>query len=172
VIAAVRAGGQTTYNRSPRCQRLPLDGFILKHLTRFFAFFVFSILAGSGFAGLHSQLTLSKFGLFPVPMRMESGDRGVGRWSDLRHAGQLAIAMIIGIPSVSASRVSNRAVSGMAQVRSHGHRNAGGIRASSRHVGCCVRPLFAEYVQPVLIETFGALPFSACCSRTAMASAC
>ena len=64
IAPSFEIGGQTTYNRrlTPAKQLPWMDSFF-KHLTRFFAFFVFSILAAILVSLVfHSQLALSKFG--------------------------------------------------------------------------------------------------------------
>ena len=62
---AFELSAQTTYNDGPKpAKRLSWMDAFFKNLTRFFAFFVFSILAAILVSlVIHSQLTLSKFGV-------------------------------------------------------------------------------------------------------------
>jgi phosphate transport system permease protein len=136
-----------------------------KNLTRFFAFFVFSILAAILVSLLfHSQLTLSKFGfnfLFVDewdPVKEEFGAL-VPIYGTLVSS---AIAMIIGIPVSFGIALFLTELSPNWLKRPLG--TAIEMLAAIPSIiygmwGLFVfAPLFAEYIQPVLIKTFGALP--------------
>ena len=136
-----------------------------KNLTRFFAFFVFSILVAILISlAYHSQLTLSKFGfefLFVDewdPVKEEFGAL-VPIYGTLVSS---AIAMIIGIPVSFGIALFLTELSPNWLKRPLG--TAIEMLAAIPSIiygmwGLFVfAPLFAQYVQPVLIKTFGALP--------------
>ena len=136
-----------------------------KNLTRFFAFFVFSILVAILISlAYHSQLTLSKFGfefLFVDewdPVKEEFGAL-VPIYGTLVSS---AIAMIIGIPDSFGIALFLTELSPNWLKRPLG--TAIEMLAAIPSIiygmwGLFVfAPLFAQYVQPVLIKTFGALP--------------
>jgi phosphate transport system permease protein len=141
-----------------------MDTFF-KNLTRFFAFFVFSILAAILISLVyHSQLTLSKFGF---------GFLFVDEWDPVKEEfgalvpiyGTLvssAIAMVIGIPVSFGIALFLTELSPKWLKRPLG--TAIEMLAAIPSIiygmwGLFVfAPLFAEYVQPALIKTFGALP--------------
>jgi len=136
-----------------------------KNLTRFFAFFVFSILAAILISLVyHSQLTLSKFGfefLFVDewdPVKEEFGAL-VPIYGTLVSS---AIAMIIGIPVSFGIALFLTELSPNWLKRPLG--TAIEMLAAIPSIiygmwGLFVfAPLFAQYVQPALIKTFGALP--------------
>src|SRR3990172_723295 len=146
-------------------QRPPLMDAFFRNLTRFFAFFVFSILVAILLSLVfHSQLTLSKFGfgflLDPEwnPVTQEFGAL-VPIYGTLVSS---AIAMIIGIPvsfgialfltelsPVWLKRPLGTAIEMLAAIPSIIYGMWGLF---------VFAPLFADYVQPALIKTFGALP--------------
>jgi phosphate transport system permease protein len=141
-----------------------MDAFF-KNLTRFFAFFVFSILAAILISLVyHSQLSLSKFGfefLFVDewdPVKEEFGAL-VPIYGTLVSS---AIAMIIGIPVSFGIALFLTELSPNWLKRPLG--TAIELLAAIPSIiygiwGLFVfAPLFAEYVQPVLIRTFGPLP--------------
>jgi phosphate transport system permease protein len=141
-----------------------MDAFF-KNLTRFFAFFVFSILAAILVSLLiHSQLTISKFGfnfLFVDewdPVKEEFGAL-VPIYGTLVSS---AIAMIIGIPVSFGIALFLTELSPNWLKRPLG--TAIEMLAAIPSIiygmwGLFVfAPLFAQYVQPVLIKTFGSLP--------------
>ena len=141
-----------------------MDAFF-KNLTRFFAFFVFSILAAILVSLVfHSQLALSKFGfgfLFDPewdPVKQEFGAL-VPIYGTLVSS---AIAMVIGIPvsfgialfltelsPVWLKRPLGTAIEMLAAIPSIIYGMWGLF---------VFAPIFAEYVQPALIKAFGALP--------------
>ena len=136
-----------------------------KNLTRFFAFFVFSILVAILISlAYHSQLTLSKFGfefLFVDewdPVKEEFGAL-VPIYGTLVSS---AIAMIIGIPVSFGIALFLTELSPNWLKRPLG--TAIEMLAAIPSIiygmwGLFVfAPLFAQYVQPALIKTFGALP--------------
>ncbi len=136
-----------------------------KNLTRFFAFFVFSILVAILISLVyHSQLTLSKFGfefLFVDewdPVKEEFGAL-VPIYGTLVSS---AIAMIIGIPVSFGIALFLTELSPNWLKRPLG--TAIEMLAAIPSIiygmwGLFVfAPLFAQYVQPALIKTFGALP--------------
>jgi phosphate transport system permease protein len=149
----------------PTARNSWMDAFF-KNLTRFFAFFVFSILAAILISLLyHSQLTLSKFGF---------GFLFVGEWDPVKEEfgalvpiyGTLvssAIAMIIGIPVSFGIALFLTELSPNWLKRPLG--TAIEMLAAIPSIiygmwGLFVfAPLFAEYVQPVLIKVLGPLPF-------------
>ena len=136
-----------------------------KNLTRFFAFFVFSILVAILISlAYHSQLTLSKFGfefLFVDewdPVKEEFGAL-VPIYGTLVSS---AIAMIIGIPVSFGIALFLTELSPNWLKRPLG--TAIEMLAAIPSIiygmwGLFVfAPLFAQYVQPALNKTFGALP--------------
>ena len=136
-----------------------------KNLTRFFAFFVFSILVAILISLVyHSQLTLSKFGfefLFVDewdPVKEEFGAL-VPIYGTLVSS---AIAMIIGIPVSFGIALFLTELSPNWLKRPLGTAIEMLAAIPSLIYGMwglfVFAPLFAQYVQPVLIKTFGALP--------------
>ena len=138
---------------------------LFKNLTRFFAFFVLAILVAILLSLVyHSQLTLSKFGF---------GFLFVDEWDPVKEEfgalvpiyGTLvssAIAMIIGIPVSFGIALFLTELSPNWLKRPLG--TAIEMLAAIPSIiygmwGLFVfAPLFADYVQPALIKTFGALP--------------
>ena len=169
-IAAIgstfEAGAHTAYNLRPKpVQRLVWMDAFFKNLTRFFAFFVFSILAAILISLLvHSQIALSKYGfnfLFDPewdPVAEEFGAL-VPIYGTLVSS---AIAMIIGIPVSFGIALFLTELSPTWLKRPLG--TAIEMLAAIPSIiygmwGLFVfAPLFAEYVQPALIKTFGPLP--------------
>ena len=166
IAPAFDTGVQTAYNQHPKpVKRLAWMDVFFRNLTRFFAFFVFSILAAILVSLVyHSQITLSKFGfgfLFDPewdPVTEEFGAL-VPIYGTLVSS---AIAMIIGIPvsfgialfltELSPSwlkRPLGTAIEMLAAIPSIIYGMWGLF---------VFAPIFAEYVQPVLIRTFGPLP--------------
>jgi phosphate transport system permease protein len=158
---------QAAYNNkqpSPP-SRLPWMDAFFKNLTRFFAFLVFSILAAILVSLVyHSQLSLAKFGF---------GFLFVDEWDPVKEDfgalvpiyGTLvssAIAMIIGIPVSFGIALFLTELSPTWLKRPLG--TAIEMLAAIPSIiygmwGLFVfAPLFAEYVQPALIKTFGPLP--------------
>jgi len=141
-----------------------MDAFF-KNLTRFFAFFVFSILAAILISLLyHSQLTLAKFGF---------GFLFVDEWDPVKEEfgalvpiyGTLvssAIAMIIGVPVSFGIALFLTELSPNWLKRPLG--TAIEMLAAIPSIiygmwGLFVfAPLFADHVQPLLIKVFGPLP--------------
>src|SRR5258705_5245193 len=166
LIAPFEIGIQTTYNKGPKqVKRQPWMDPFFKNLTRVFAFFVFSILAAILVSlVIHSQLSLSKFGigfLFDPewdPVTQEFGAL-VPIYGTLVSS---AIAMIIGIPvsfgiamfltelsPTWLKRPLGTAIEMLAAIPS--------IIYGMWGLFVCA-PLFADYVEPALIKTFGSLP--------------
>jgi phosphate transport system permease protein len=159
-------GAATDYNQHPPApRRLAWMDAFFKNLTRFFAFFVFSILAAILISlVVHSHLTLAKFGfdfLFVDewdPVKEEFGAL-VPIYGTLISS---AIAMIIGIPVSFGIALFLTELSPNWLKRPLG--TAIEMLAAIPSIiygmwGLFVfAPLFAEYIQPVLIKTFGALP--------------
>jgi phosphate transport system permease protein len=157
---------ETHYNQTPPApRRLAWMDAFFKNLTRFFAFFVFSILAAILISLLyHSQLTISKFGF---------GFFFVDEWDPVKEDfgalvpiyGTLvssAIAMIIGIPVSFGIALFLTELSPKWLKRPLG--TAIEMLAAIPSIiygmwGLFVfAPLFAQYVQPILIKSFGSLP--------------
>ncbi len=166
IAPAFETGAQTAYNQPPKPVQRPIwmDAFF-RNLTRFFAFFVFSILAAILISLVyHSQLSLSRFGvefLFNPewdPVAEEFGAL-VPIYGTLVSS---AIAMAIGIPVSFGIALFLTELSPNWLKRPLG--TAIEMLAAIPSIiygmwGLFVfAPLFAEYVQPVLIKTFGALP--------------
>ena len=157
---------QADYNEAPNLPtRQPWMDAFFKNLTRFFAFFVFSILAAILISLLfHSQLTLSKFRFDFLsnaewnPVTEEFGAL-VPIYGTLVSS---AIAMIIGIPVSFGIALFLTELSPTWLKRPLG--TAIEMLAAIPSIiygmwGLFVfAPLFAEYVQPVLIKTLGAVP--------------
>lgn len=166
IAPSFEIGSQTTYNRRPTpAKRLPWMDLFFKHLTRFFAFFVFSILAAILVSLVfHSQLTLSKFGFnFLINPEWDPVTQEFGALVPIY--GTLissAIAMIIGIPVSFGIALFLTELSPNWLKRPLG--TAIEMLAAIPSIiygmwGLFVfAPIFAEYVQPALITTFGALP--------------
>jgi len=141
-----------------------MDPFF-KHLTRFFAFLVFSILAATLLTLVyHSQLTLNKFGfqfLFDPEWNPVTEEFGalVPIYGTVVSS---AIAMIIGIPVSFGIALFLTELSPTWLKRPLG--TAIEMLAAIPSIiygmwGLFVfAPLFAEYVQPALIRTFGSFP--------------
>jgi phosphate transport system permease protein len=160
------AGEQYAYNQQPKpVQRhVWMDAFF-KNLTRFFAFFVFSILAAILISLLvHSQITLAKFGFnFLVDPEWDPVAEEFGALVPIY--GTLvssAIAMIIGIPVSFGIALFLTELSPTWLKRPLG--TAIEMLAAIPSIiygmwGLFVfAPLFAEYVQPALIKIFGPVP--------------
>ena len=157
---------QSAYNLEPKqATRLVWMDALFRNLTRFFAFFVFSILAAILISLLyHSQITLSKFGLDFLfnpewdPVTQEFGAL-VPIYGTLVSS---AIAMIIGIPVSFGIALFLTELSPTWLKRPLG--TAIEMLAAIPSIiygmwGLFVfAPLFAEYVQPVLVKTFGSVP--------------
>ena len=166
VESAFEAAVQTAYNRQPKpLQRLVWMDAFFKNLTRFCAFFVFSILAAILISLLvHSQITLAKFGFnFLVNPEWDPVTQEFGALVPIY--GTLvssAIAMLIGIPVSFGIALFLTELSPTWLKRPLG--TAIEMLAAIPSIiygmwGLFVfAPLFAEYVQPALIKTFGALP--------------
>ena len=164
--SSLRDRDQAAMNKQtpPHAPSKWIDAFF-KNLTRFFAFFVFSILAAILISLVyHSQLTLSKFGF---------GFLFVDEWDTFKEEfgamvpiyGTLvssAIAMIIGIPVSFGIALFLTELSPNWLKRPLG--TAVEMLAAIPSIiygmwGLFVfAPLFGQYVQPLLIKTFGALP--------------
>jgi phosphate transport system permease protein len=162
----LKVAQQSTYNQEPKptTRRAWMDT-LFKNLTRFFAFFVLAILVAILLSLVyHSQLTLSKFGF---------GFLFVDEWDPVKEEfgalvpiyGTLvssAIAMIIGIPVSFGIALFLTELSPNWLKRPLG--TAIEMLAAIPSIiygmwGLFVfAPLFADYVQPALIKTFGALP--------------
>ncbi len=164
--AGFQERSQTGNNKQPTPPaRLPWMDAFFKNLTRFFAFIVFSILAAILISLIyHSQLTLSKFGF---------GFLFVDEWDPVKEEfgalvpiyGTLvssAIAMIIGIPVSFGIALFLTELSPNWLKRPLG--TAIEMLAAIPSIiygmwGLFVfAPLFSQYVQPLLIKTFGPLP--------------
>ena len=166
IAPAFDPGAQTAYNQQPKpVKRLVWMDAFFRSLTRFFAFFVFSILAAILVSLLyHSQITLAKFGLDFLfnpewdPVTEEFGAL-VPIYGTLVSS---AIAMIIGIPVSFGIALFLTELSPTWLKRPLG--TAIEMLAAIPSIiygmwGLFVfAPLFAEYVQPALIKTFGPLP--------------
>jgi phosphate transport system permease protein len=160
------AGEQYAYNQQPKpVQRLVWMDAFFKNLTRFFAFFVFSILAAILISLLvHSQIALSKYGFnFLIDPEWDPVTQEFGALVPIY--GTLvssAIAMIIGIPVSFGIALFLTELSPTWLKRPLG--TAIEMLAAIPSIiygmwGLFVfAPLFAEYVQPALIGTFGPLP--------------
>src|SRR5258706_5776736 len=160
------AGEQYAYNQQPKpVQRLVWMDAFFKNLTRFFAFFVFSILAAILISLLvHSQIALSKYGFnFLIDSEWDPVTQEFGALVPIY--GTLvssAIAMIIGIPVSFGIALFLTELSPTWLKRPLG--TAIEMLAAIPSIiygmwGLFVfAPLFAEYVQPALIRSFGALP--------------
>ncbi len=163
---ASEAAAASAYNqRTPPGQRLVWMDAFFKNLTRFFAFFVFSILAAILVSLLiHSQIALSKYGfnfLFDPewdPVTEEFGAL-IPIYGTIVSS---AIAMIIGIPvsfgialfltelaPTWLKRPLGTAIEMLAAIPSIIYGMWGLF---------VFAPLFAMYVQPGLIQLFGPLP--------------
>jgi len=165
-VRPFEAAAETHYNKQhPAPGRSAWMDACFKNLTRFFAFFVFSILVAILISLVyHSQLTLSKFGfefLFVDewdPVKEEFGAL-VPIYGTLVSS---AIAMIIGIPVSFGIALFLTELSPNWLKRPLG--TAIEMLAAIPSIiygmwGLFVfAPLFAQYVQPALIKTFGALP--------------
>ena len=157
---------QSGYNQRPnQATRLPWMDAFFRHLTRFFAFFVFSILAAILISLLyHSQITLSKFGLgFLFNAEWDPVTEEFGALVPIYGTVvSSAIAMIIGIPVSFGIALFLTELSPTWLKRPLG--TAIEMLAAIPSIiygmwGLFVfAPIFAEYVQPVLIKTFGTLP--------------
>jgi phosphate transport system permease protein len=160
------AGVQSAYNplTKPVQRRDWMDAFF-RNLTRFCAFFVFSILAAILISLLvHSQIALSKFGFnFLINPEWDPVAEEFGALVPIY--GTLvssAIAMIIGIPVSFGIALFLTELSPIWLKRPLG--TAIEMLAAIPSIiygmwGLFVfAPLFAEHVQPVLIKTFGPLP--------------
>ena len=163
---AIDAGAHAADNRQPKPvhRRVWMDVFF-RNLTRFSAFFVFSILAAILLSLVYySQLSLSKFGagflLDPEwnPVTEEFGAL-VPIYGTLVSS---AIAMLIGVPVSFGIALFLTELSPTWLKRPLG--TAIEMLAAIPSIiygmwGLFVfAPLFADYVQPALIKTFGALP--------------
>src|SRR5450830_814514 len=141
-----------------------MDSFF-KHLTRFFAFFVFSILAAILVSLVfHSQLTLSKFGfnfLFDPEWNPVTEEFGalVPIYGTLVSS---AIAMIIGIPVSFGIALFLTELSPTWLKRPLGTAIETLAAIPSIIYGMwglfVFAPIFAEYIQPALIAHLGPLP--------------
>ncbi len=164
--AGFQERSQTGNNKQPTPPaRLPWMDAFFKNLTRIFAIIVFSILAAILISLIyHSQLTLSKFGF---------GFLFVDEWDPVKEEfgalvpiyGTLvssAIAMIIGIPVSFGIALFLTELSPNWLKRPLG--TAIEMLAAIPSIiygmwGLFVfAPLFSQYVQPLLIKTFGPLP--------------
>ncbi len=166
IATPYEAGDQYAYNQQPKpVQRLVWMDAFFKNLTRFFAFFVFSILAAILISLLvHSQIALTKYGFnFLVNPEWDPVTEEFGALVPIY--GTLvssAIAMIIGIPVSFGIALFLTELSPTWLKRPLG--TAIEMLAAIPSIiygmwGLFVfAPLFAEYVQPVLIRTFGPLP--------------
>ena len=160
------AGAHSAYNLRPKpVQRLVWMDALFKNLTRFFAFFVFSILAAILISLLvHSQIALSKYGFnFLFDPEWDPVAEKFGALIPIY--GTLvssAIAMIIGIPVSFGIALFLTELSPTWLKRPLG--TAIEMLAAIPSIiygmwGLFVfAPLFAEHVQPVLIKTLGPLP--------------
>src|SRR5215210_2008681 len=158
--------GPIAYNQQPTpVQRLVWMDALFKNLTRFFAFFVFSILAAILVSLLvHSQISLSKYGFnFLIDAEWDPVAEQFGALIPIY--GTLvssAIAMIIGIPVSFGIALFLTELSPTWLKRPLG--TAIEMLAAIPSIiygmwGLFVfAPLFAEYVQPALIRAFGPLP--------------
>src|SRR3982751_4834752 len=157
---------QSDYNKAPNLPlgQLWMDAFF-KNLSRFFAFFVFSILAAILISLLfHSQLTLSKFRFDFLsnaewnPVTEEFGAL-VPIYGTLVSS---AIAMLIGIPVSFGIALFLTELSPTWLKRPLGTaiEMLAAIPSIIYGMWCLFvfAPLFAEYVQPALIKTLGAVP--------------
>jgi phosphate transport system permease protein len=154
------------YNRAaPPVQRFVWMDAFFKNLTRFFAFVVFSILAAILISLLvHSQIALSKYGFnFLLDPEWDPVAEQFGALVPIY--GTLvssAIALIIGIPVSFGIALFLTELSPTWLKRPLG--TAIEMLAAIPSIiygmwGLFVfAPLFAEYVQPALIKTFGPLP--------------
>jgi phosphate transport system permease protein len=166
IAPSIEAGAQYAYNHQPTpVQRLVWMDAFFKNLTRFFAFFVFSILAAILISLLvHSQIALSRYGFnFLVDPEWDPVAEEFGALVPIY--GTLvssAIAMIIGIPVSFGIALFLTELSPIWLKRPLG--TAIEMLAAIPSIiygmwGLFVfAPLFAEHVQPVLIKTFGPLP--------------
>jgi phosphate transport system permease protein len=166
IAPSFKMGAQPTYNgQSTSAKRLTWMDFFFKNLTRVSAFFVFSILAAIVVSLVfHSQLALGKFGfgfLFDPEWNPVTEEFGalVPIYGTLVSS---AIAMIIGIPvsfgialfltelsPVWLKRPLGTAIEMLAAIPSIIYGMWGLF---------VFAPIFAEYVQPALIKSFGSLP--------------
>ena len=159
-------GVQTTYNDRPKpAKQLPWMDAFFKNLTRFSAFFVLSIFAAILVSLVfHSQLTLNRFSFeFLVNPEWDPVTQEFGALVPIY--GTLvssAIAMIIGIPVSFGIALFLTELSPNWLKRPLG--TAIEMLAAIPSIiygmwGLFVfAPIFAEYVQPALIKSFGALP--------------
>jgi phosphate transport system permease protein len=166
LASTFEAGAQYAYNQQHTpVQRLVWMDAFFKNLTRFFAFFVFSILAAILISLLvNSQIALSKFGFhFLVDPEWDPVTEEFGALVPIY--GTLvssAIAMIIGIPVSFGIALFLTELSPTWLKRPLG--TAIEMLAAIPSIiygmwGLFVfAPLFAEYVQPALIKAFGPLP--------------
>src|SRR5205823_2968833 len=161
-------GIQTTYNKGPKqVTRQPWMDPFFKNLTRVFAFFVFSILAAILVSlVIHSQLTLSNFGLnFLFDPEWDPVTQEFGALVPIYGTVvSSAIAMIIGIPVSFGIALFLTELSPTWLKRPLGTAIEMLAAIPSIIYGMwglfVLAPLFQAHVQPALIESLGALPLA------------